>query len=410
MVSRFDTASGISNDVVREWLDRIQFHAYDHAWLNKWSDRIAQILWAALNRDAFLVEATNSLVRIAPHMLTHHDVDEWVQLLFTALGRAYDIHDDELQGRLYSIMGQGHTLQGSVKQARTTYELAIEHAEDYITDRLIAEEIKLMAYIGLFRTQTYLYTDQFTPELVSTVCALARKIDEPMLTANLYQALAAAYAHRAELEPALGYGMTALGYWYLRGRPLEIAKSAQILALAYSRQMLLPQAQQAAELAYRHVEAADNSQYAAIIGYERGIIASQQAQWEPAERWLKTARDGFHTLGWEQHVAMVDRSLALTYIPQRRFAEAESRLNEAASLWEREQNVYERAGNAATTGYLEAERGHLEAAIRHYEHALALCAQLPEMEARDLLRQSILDDMAKYTGGSSESRQESDPD
>ncbi len=410
MVSRFEAAPSIANDVVRQWLDRVQFHAYDQAWLTMQADRIAQILWAALNRGEFSLEATNTLITIAPHMLTHHDVDGWVQLLFTALGGAYNIHDDELQGRLYAIMGQGHTLQGSVKQARTTYELAIGHAEDYITDRLLAEEIELMAYIGLFRTQTYLYTDQFSPERVTEVCALARKIDDPMLTANLYQALAGAYAHRADLERALGYGMTALGYWYQRGRPLEIARAAHTLAMAYSRQSLLVQAEQAVEIACRHVERAGNDQYTAIIGYERGIIASQQAKWEQAENWLRIARAGFAALGWDQHKAMVDRSIALTYIPQHRYGEAETHLNEAASIWARNENWYERAGVMATRGYLEAERGNSDTALRHYEEALVLCKQIPEMAARDLLYDSIIADLGNYIGSTSTSWQENDPE
>ena len=85
----------------------------------------------------------------------------------------------------------------------------------------------------------------------------------------------------------------------------------------------------------------------------------------------------------------------------------------AALIWEREQNWYERAGIMATSAYLEAERGSIETALRHYKAALAMCARIPEMEARDLLAQSIIADMEQYSGkmsGSHEvSGQENDP-
>ncbi len=408
MVSRFEAVPAIPNDEVRRWLDRIDYHAYNPAWLNQRADRIAQILWAALNRDEFTVKATEGLTRVAPHMLTHHHVDEWIKLLLTALGRAYDLHDEELQGRLYTVMGQGHTLQGSLKPAQAAYSNALNQAREYIGDRLVAEEIELMIYIGQLRLETYLYAGQFTPERIAEIRALAQRIGDPMLTASLYQALAAACAHRGESEQALGYGMTALGYWVQRGRPLEIARSAHALSMAYSRQMLLPQAEQMVEFAARSIARADNRQYEAIIDQQRGIIAAQKGEWKQAVQRLEAARAGFRALQWSQHEALVERSLALACIPQKLYLQAEASLNNAAALWEQTpNNVYERAALLATRAYLNAEQGQIEPALDQLHSALALCDHIPEMKARDQLVQSIRDDLAHYQVRAAQQR--SDP-
>jgi tetratricopeptide (TPR) repeat protein len=330
-------------------------------------------------------------------MLTHHKVDEWVKLVLTALGRAIDMHDEELQGRLYALMGQGHLTRGNLKLAQAAYNNALSQAQDYINDPLVAEEIMLLVYIGQIRMETYAYTDQFTPERVAKIRALARRIDDPMLTAYLHQALAAAYAHRAESEQALGYGMTALGYWMLRGRPLEIARAAHALSMAYSRALLLTQAEQTAEFAYRHVQRDEHTQYSAIISQQRGTIASQKADWREAVKWLEAARESYRALGWEQHEAMTERSLALSYIPQKLFGKATASLDRADAVWERIPNAYEQAAIASTRGYLEGQRGDIEAALADLRAALFLCAGIPEMKARSVLVQSIHDDIAFYT-------------
>jgi hypothetical protein len=234
-----------------------------------------------------------TLFAIAPHMLMRQDFRRWAQLLCDALNLAYDLKDDDLLTRIYTLLGQSYLIEGDVRPARIAFDMAIERAAEKHAD-----ELMLLATIGLLKTQTYQPSEEMTPLLVAHALALSARLDDPTISAWLHLALANFYTHRAEPARALGYGMTALGYWFQRGNALEIGKAAQAVASAYRSAMLLKRAREAIDTAHFYLWQTSNLPYRGIVFYERGAIDLLAERYDTAEEWLELAAAAFDALEW----------------------------------------------------------------------------------------------------------------
>src|SRR5215213_6375508 len=201
-----------SNRHVVERLKELRSHYNDPAWLLNNADDLYGIIRTGVFVPPIYDRAVEALFAIAPHMLTRDDFRRWSELFCDALAVTSDLKNDKILTRIYHFLGQSYTLSGEVRPARAAFDTVIEHASERQ-----ANEMLLLAYIGLFKTQSYHINGDFTPELVKTVLALAKTVDDGWYSASLHYALTLVYNYRVNTTAALGHGQMAYAYWHQLG-------------------------------------------------------------------------------------------------------------------------------------------------------------------------------------------------
>jgi tetratricopeptide (TPR) repeat protein len=381
----------VSHDDVVKGLDEIGRRYRDSGWLVANTEYLYQVVRTGLySKSPVHDDAIWALFTISRVMLTSSNFRQWTLLLCDALAIILSgSRDNEVLMQIYNLLGQGYMLNRDVDTARQMYDTVFERAGESATPEQ-ADGIMLLAYIGMIKTETYDYTHRFGPEIVGEALAAARRLDDRMLTAWLYQALGGAHGHRGESQQALGYGMTALGYWHRKQNPYEIAKTAVMLAGSYRRVNLIEQAQRVLKLGHLYIERTDNSQYKALIAYEQGVLDYLQQRYGESETWLRRAYEGFRLLDWAHHMAMTYQMIGMVLAERGDYEQARHHLARAMEGWRRLGHKYEQANTLYELGRVAKLRGKRDRARTLFGQSFAICRKLPPMPARDELEKLIL--------------------
>jgi tetratricopeptide (TPR) repeat protein len=381
----------VSHDDVVKGLDEIGRRYREYGWLAANSEYLYHVIHTGLYLKSPVHEdAIWALFTISQVMLTSDDFRRWTLLLCDALGVVISgTNDNDRLMQLYNLLGQGYMLNRDVDTARQMFDTVFERVEESATAER-ANEIMLLAYVGLIRTEMYDYSHAFGPQIVQKALAIAKRLKDPLLTAWLYQALGGAHGHRGESEQALGYSMSSLAYWHQRQHAFEIAKTGLTLAISFRKAALLRQARQTLRLAQSYIQRTDNTQYKTLITYEQGVLDYYAKNFDDAETLLEEAYEGFRLLDWPHHLTMTSQMIGMVLMELGKCQEAETRLLRTMGEWRRMGNLYEQASTLYELGRLAKRRGDPDAERDYFGQALAICRKLPMMPASEQLEQLIL--------------------
>jgi tetratricopeptide (TPR) repeat protein len=370
---------------VERMLSLLREHHRNPAWLKANAAPLHDIMRFGLDRPQVQDRIIEWLFTIAPHMLVHDQYKRWSELILQALLRAFNLRNDTLIGRVWVLMGDSKMLGGDARTASIAYNNAFQRAQARKSD-----ELMLLAYIGLFKTQTYNFSQDFTTSSISRALALADSLHDPILTAWLYRALAMLYVHRDEFALGFMYAQAAFAFWYARGRRAETADLAAVLAHCarrIGRDALALQVRAVAD----HM-GGDDQRTAAFTLYDRAIEDYLKGDYEAAIARLGEAMSRYQALRFEHQVTMCYHMLGLVHTErpdERRLARVA--LGRALEGWQALDNRFEQASALQAWGYLEVVSGNYDAARLLLLDALRLLRTLPVMPSTQDIEQRVWD-------------------
>ncbi len=377
---------------LKQWLDDTRAHRRDTTWLAQNSDNIYRaIRESQLMNGLFPQEATRTLLDISRFMLTRADHQRWWKLYFDSVLMANRLRDYGLLHEINVHFGQAYLLKGDVHRARLLFMRIISEADESLPMR----EQALLAYVGLIKVETWDYSGRFNDEVVQAALALANILGDRLLTDLLYQALAAAYAHRQHSEQAVGYALTSLGYSFARGDDLHSVITGIVLASAYRKAGLFAQAQQALDFVHRLARRVDHPQATALAAYEQGVAEYYRGDYEAAEKWVQRARAAFELLQWNRQLTMTVHMLGNIALEKGDYEAAETRLTAAVDAWRELDHTYEQASVLYDLAELSRRLGRRDLALSYLDQSDAVCDEIPPMPAREWLLDLIRECRAK---------------
>lgn len=357
----------------REWLHYLRNHPQDASWLLRRESELLQDINTELQFPPCFQDAVALLITVFPfYALVRAHARQWGKVLRDALIIAQDLRDSEIQIQIFTHLGASYAVFGKPHSARTSFEIAAERAKER---RLV--EMRLAAYIGLVRLQTYHLNGEYDPELLDQVVYLMRQAQDNLLVGMAHQTLATAYGFIEDWKAALGYGQTAYGYWLLLNERLYLAQTAFLLAVVYRK---LRRFDLAERFLKRSREAFAETGYARQYGlsaYEQGAVNLQHQEWAAAKNWLQIAYRAFKNQESPYDIAMSHHALALAETGLGQLESARENLKISLEYWKQLNNQYELANAYQALAYLEGRAGNREAGLWWLDEAEKICAGLP---------------------------------
>lgn len=363
--------------VIDYWLNEIEVHSRDEEWLYKNEGIIYKVLGEAIRKEQRATRGSKLLFGIIPVMLLGQHPKDWDTLLSRAMLYLLDLKNNQLLAEMFVWIAQSYLVNGRTRAART----AIYNAFDRVASQP-SEDLALLAYIVLFRCETYEHTGEFNETQANVALALAHRLRDKLLTPMLYQSLSGAYVHQGKLKAALAYGMTALGFWYNQRNPSQIAKTALMIATAYRYAEMYSHAQEALQIAQRHIDPVNEVRYWAMIEQEQAVLDYHAHRYEEGLLRLGKVEPIFIGEAWARHLAMTHHMIGLSLTELGKLGEARHYLTKALESWQHQHNLLEQVNVMYDIAALEAKDNNLSAAYHHANTALELCKKLPDKPPR----------------------------
>jgi tetratricopeptide (TPR) repeat protein len=374
----------------REWLEELRGHLNDQKWLASHADFIYSTLEFALNYPPQVGDAIESLIAVCPFMFTRSDFKRWSSLLIDALLNAQLFQDEELQSRIWTQMGENYYMAGQHSEARDAFEAALQHAQQGHTDEML-----LSAYVGIIKLQSTRLDAGFNQQFVQEALALSRQVNDRDACARIYSELVGVHTRRHETLTAIGYGQTAYCYWHKKGKLLDKARTAFMLAEAYRIAGHLRQAEYFLDEAASLFNQANYSPAYWLITYETGILYLHLRKYQYAQQWLMIAVQEAAKLEQVHNLALSYHSLGIALTGLKQFDEAEKQLQAALAIWEQLDHHYHYAHAYHALGYLEGRRNRIQQALDYFETALRESNKIPGAQAKQTLQQMIRETLAE---------------
>lgn len=202
---------------------------------------------------------------------------------------AQDIKDNDLQVKVFRWMGEVSLKVGKHQIAHDVFLTALERAEAGQID-----DMKVAVYIELIKLQWFNLKQNLTQTLVKQALDIAAQIENHALQAELFDALASAYARLSYTEIALGYGQTAFAYWTLVKSHSGMGRAAYTLSAIYMHigqlkddKRFLNQAISYLEIAHDELAHTDDMWQYPLLAYEQAAIYFQLEEFEEAASWFQ---------------------------------------------------------------------------------------------------------------------------
>ncbi len=259
-------------------------------------------------------------------------------------------------------------------------------------------EALLNTYIKLIKVLNFSHSRLNGNELIDEAQAIANKLGNRALTAQLNQTLALYYAHYGLRDLAILYGKQAFSeYVNLYDSP-GIADAACTLAIIYridfqykEADLYLEHALNAA-LEHRH-----EKQFATLF-YEQGVRCYQGNDFRLAQTFYETALEIFIEYEAVYQIAMTKQALAQVHGYLSDFDKAMSLLMEARRVWEELDVPYEWVNSFFVESDIERLRGNRELALRMMKQTIDKAnAMIDDIPMRDYLIAQIKEHIAKYS-------------
>jgi len=290
-------------------------------------------------------------------------------------------------------MGEDYLKVGKHQSAREVFSRALERAEAGDID-----DMKVAVYIGLFKLQWFNLKENVTQTLVRQALEIASKIEDRDLEADLFDALASAYARLSDTEAALGYGQTAFAYWTTKKNHSGIGRTAYTMAAIYMHIGQLRDDKRFLNQAISYVEVANNElahtddlwQYA-LLAYEQAMIYYQLEKFEEAASWFQQSLSEAEGMNSPHYVVVAQHGLGLAQTKLKDFASARRYLHLALDYWEDVKNSYEKASVLAGLADLEVRAKCKEQAQAYIDEGLQHIEDIPDLKMRQFLTAQFQD-------------------
>ena len=379
----------ISTDSAKDWLRYIQNSNEPLSWLIPYESNLLSVLQHGLSWEPTFRESYELLTIVFPYFaLSLSHTEQWPPLLRDALLMAQDIHDNDLQTKVFRWMGEAYLKVGKHEAARKAFSTALDRSETGNID-----DMKVAVYTGLFKLDWFDLKQNLTQTLVQQALETAKLTEDRALQADFYDALAPAYARKMDTASALGYGQTALAYWKSVNNNSGIGRTAYTLAGVYIHisqikddKRFLNNAISYLELARDMLSRTDEVWQYALLSYQQAMIYFQLEDYESASSWFRQSLEEAQNTDSPQYVVVAQHGLGLALSKLGEFSEAREYLQAALKHWQQLQNDYEQANVFVGLADLELSAGNRDLAKFYVQDGLQCAMEIPDPKMRDFMK------------------------
>lgn len=389
----------ISTESVSDWLRYIKNSNEPLNWLAPYESNLLSVLQHGLSWEPAFRASFELLTIVFPYFaLSLSHTEQWPPLLRDALLMAQDIHDNDLQTKVFRWMGEAYLKVGKHEAARNTFSTALDRAETGDID-----DMKVAVYTGLFKLQWFDLKQNLTQTLVQQALETAKYIDDRALQADFYDALAPAYARKMDTAAALGYGQTAFAYWKSVNDNSGIGRTAYTLAGVYIHIAQIKDDKRFLNNAITYLELArdvlfrtDEVWQYALLAYQQAIIYFQLEDYESASSWFHQSLEEARNTNSPQYIVVAQHGLGLALSKLGQFPQARHDLQAALKHWQELQNYYEQANVFVGLADLELSAGNKELAKLYVQDGLQCAIEIPDPKMRDYMKLQYEDIMGRF--------------
>jgi tetratricopeptide (TPR) repeat protein len=306
---------------------------------------------------------------------------------------AQDIKDNDLQVKVFRWMGEAYLKVGKHEPARKVFLTALERAEAGQID-----DMKVAVYIGLFKLLWFNLKQNITQTLVKQALDTAKRIQDRVLQADLFDALAYAYTRLADTDIALGYGQTAFAYWNSLKNHSGIGRTAYTNAAIYMQigqlkddKRFLTQAMSFLEIARDELAHTDDKWQYPLLAYEQASIYFQLEEFEEAASWYRQSLSEAEQMNSPHYVVIAQHGLGLALSKLKQFSSARRLLYLAFNHWDDLNHSYEKASLLAGLADLELRDNKQNRARIYVDEGLKYTEDVQDDKLRQFLRDQFED-------------------
>ncbi len=389
------------SESVADWLRYIE-NADEQTlnWLAPHEDTLFSVLQHGLNWEPEFRKAFELLTLVFPYFaLSLAHTERWSQLLRDSLLMALDIHDNDLQIRVFRWMGEAYLKAGKHQAARERFTTVLERAGNADIN-----DLKVVVYTGLFKLQWFDLKENQTQALVQVALDTARLSQDLALQADLFDALAPGYARKMDTRIALGYGQTAFGYWMSVKDHSGIGRTAFTVANIYvylnqltDNKRFLKYAMSYLEVAREALAYTDDVWQHPLLAYQEAVIYFQLEDYGSASSWFQQSLSEAENMNSPQYVAVAQHGFGLALAKLSQYSMARLYLRFALKYWAELKNRYEQAAIYVGLADLEVSAGDKELAKSYIDEGLRYLEEIIDPKMRDFMHLQFQDVMDRLT-------------
>ena len=382
----------LSSESVSDWLRYIKNSGESLNWLVPYENNLLLLLHNGLNRERQFRKSYELLTIVFPYFaLSLSHTEQWSPLLMDALLMAQDIKDNDLQIKVFRWMGEAYLKVGLHQSARTAFSTALERAEKgHIRDMMVA------VYIGLFKLQWFDLKQNITQTFVKQALDTAKDIQDRALQADLFDALATAYARLADTDIALGYGQTAFTYWTSTKNHSGMGRSAYTLASIYMQigqikddKRFLNNAMTFLDISRDELARTDDMWQYPLLAYQQAGIYFQLEEFDEAASWFQQSLGEAERMNSPQYVVIAQHGLGLAQAKLGHYPSARRYLHLALDHWNELKNGYEKASVLAGLADLELRAGDKALAKHFIGEGLQSIEDVQDQKMRQFMKDQL---------------------
>jgi len=389
----------LSTESVSDWLRYIKNAGESLNWLAPYENNLLKVLHKGLNRERQFRKSYELLTLVFPYFaLSLSHTEQWSSLLRDALLMAQDIKDNDLQVKVFRWMGEVYLKVGKHQSAHDIFSTALERAEDGHID-----DMKVAVYIGLFKLQWFNIKENVTQALVKQALDTAAKLENRALQADLFDALASAYARLSDTDVALGYGQTAFAYWNSVKSHTGTGRTAYTLAAIYmfigqlkDDKRFLNHAISFLEIAHDELAHTDDMWQYPLLAYEQAVIYFQLEDFEAASSWFQQSLSEAERMNSPQYVVIAQHGLGLAQSKLKLFSSARHYLHLAFDHWDDLKNSYEKASVLAGLAELELRAENKARAQSYIDEGLLSLEDVQDEKMRQFMKDQFQDIIKQF--------------
>ncbi len=382
----------LSSESVSDWLRYIKVTGEPLNWLARYEDNLLAVLRQGISTERQFRKSYELLTLVFPYFaLSLSHTKQWSELLRDALLMAQDIKDNDLQVKVFRWMGEAYLKAGQHESARTAFSTALERAE---TGQI--NDMKVAVYTGLFKLQWFNFKQSLTRTLVQQALEAAHISADRGLQADLYIALAPAYAQMMETEMALGYGQTAFAYWMANTHYSGIGRSAYTLAAIYmhighieDNKRFLDHAINYLDIARDALTHTDDKWQYPLLAYEQASIYFQLEDFEAAASWYQQSLSEAERMNSPQYVVIAQHGLGLAQTRLANYTSARHHLYLALKHWDGFKNSYEKANVLAALADLELRTSDYALARYYLDQGLQCVDEIQDQKRQEFMQEQF---------------------
>jgi tetratricopeptide (TPR) repeat protein len=366
-----------SHDDLNRDLEEIgEMAQHDSDWLRVNAKHVYAAIERGLGSERFYYSTVRVMLDLLARAMTDPVWKSWFEPLSTVVEAHTPVPHNPFQVGFQEIMREFRPFVGTYGSG------------DNISAEVARELLKV--YIRLFKVLMFRAPPMLQEELLEQARHVARRLNDTLETARLNQTLALLYAHYGDMITAERYGKQAFNDYEYLGNESGIADAACTLAVIYRRKENTKTSHFYIDRALSKIKADKPDLRVATLFYEKGAHCAQDGSLNEALSYYRRALDVFEEFEAAYQIAMIQQSMALVYVHQNDFTNAEAMIRTSRTSWERLGNNYEWVNNHFAEAELELERGSYGLALSLLHRTIELArTQLEDTPARQRLIERI---------------------